>query len=143
MLTINNLAPWLICIGLIWACYTDIRYRIISNKLVVTLLAIVAIWFAFGDGRFNYLAAVIFLVIGIGIFYLKLAGAGDIKLIVVLLLTLSGQAISAFFIITALCGIPLVLVMLIIKWLTKRKNVTLPYGVAISLGYLIVSAQIL
>lgn len=128
---------------LLWLCYTDICHRIIANRDILILLGLVVAWYLFGNGVINYMLAGLFLIIGLAIFYLRLAGAGDIKLITVLLLSLPTQEGGQFLVMMALCGLPLALFILLKKVITKKAKITLPYGVAISMGYLIVSAKFL
>ena len=62
-------------------------------------------------------------------------GAGDIKLISVLMLVIPHNEIIYFFFFTAFFG----LLLIIVGWLFFRKSIKengLPYGVAISLGFM-------
>ena len=104
----------LVCL-LLRLCYTDVRDRVISNRVVALLFFIV--------------------VVGFVLFMLHVMGAGDIKLIAVLMLMIPYEQIIFFFFFTACAG----LLLIIIGWLFYRKSIKergLPYGVAISLGFL-------
>lgn len=125
---------------LTFVCYQDIKYRIISNKLIIIFFCLILAWGLFGHGQLNYLGALIFLIIGMALFYLKLIGAGDIKLIVVLLLSLPVQESREFLLIMLFCGIPLALFFIVARFFTHKKS-SLPYGIAISVGYFLVSVQ--
>ncbi|WP_392564698.1 prepilin peptidase [Orbus wheelerorum] len=142
MATWGELSFYIILIILAVICYTDIRYRIISNKQVIVLLIIILLNYLFSNGELSYITAIIFLVIGMILFYIGVVGAGDIKLISVLLLSIPNNEIIDFLTIMALLGLPLALIALIKKMMTKTKT-TIPYGVAISLSYIIITSDIL
>ena len=115
--------------------WTDIRERIISNKIVLYLLFFILPLSWLRYEQIFIIPSIIALIIGFIIFSLKAIGAGDVKLITVLLLSLPGDQILSFFLFTTLYG----LLLIIIGWLFFKesvKNHGLPYGVAISLGFL-------
>ena len=115
--------------------WTDIRERIISNKIVLCLLFFILPLSWLRYEQIFIIPSIIALIIGFIIFSLKAIGAGDVKLITVLLLSLPGDQILSFFLFTTLYG----LLIIIIGWLFFKesiKNHGLPYGVAISLGFL-------
>lgn len=138
MFLLNNICLCLIWMILIVVCYTDIRFRIIHNSIVIAVFIIILANFLIGSGELNYIAALIFFVIGLLIFCFNIMGAGDIKLISVLLLSLPTEQIWDFFILMTLLGLPLAIFALIRKTITKS-TVTIPYGVAISLSYIIIT----
>ncbi|HDR1022748.1 TPA: prepilin peptidase, partial [Pasteurella multocida] len=79
--------------------------------------------------------ALISFIIGFILFNLRTIGAGDVKLISVLMLTIPQEQIMSFFFFTACSG----LILIIIGWIFFRQSILknhLPYGVAISLGFL-------
>ena len=115
--------------------WTDIRERIISNKIVLYLLFFILPLSWLRYEQIFIIPSIIALIIGFIIFSLKAIGAGDVKLITVLLLSLPGDQILSFFLFTTLYG----LLLIIIGWLFFKesiKNHGLPYGVSISLGFL-------
>ena len=115
--------------------WTDIRERIISNKIALSLLFFILPLSWLRYEQIFIIPSIIALIIGFIIFSLKAIGAGDVKLITVLLLSLPGDQILSFFLFTTLYG----LLLIIIGWLFFKesiKNHGLPYGVAISLGFL-------
>ena len=115
--------------------WTDIRERIISNKIVLYLLFFILPLSWLRYEQIFIIPSIIALIIGFIIFSLKAIGAGGVKLITVLLLSLPGDQILSFFLFTTLYG----LLLIIIGWLFFKesvKNHGLPYGVAISLGFL-------
>lgn len=80
--------------------------------------------------------ALITLIVGFLLFVLNIIGAGDIKLLTVLMLATPTEQVFSLLFFTALSG----LVLIIIGWLFFRQSIRrngLPYGVAISSGFLI------
>lgn len=81
------------------------------------------------------LPAVFALMIGFLLFTLRVIGAGDVKLVSVLMLMIPLDELIYFFFFTAFAG----LLLIVVGWLFYRKSIRergLPYGVAISLGFL-------
>ncbi|QIM63733.1 flp operon protein B [Pasteurellaceae bacterium Orientalotternb1] len=120
---------------LIRLSWTDIKLRLISNDIVMALLFCVIPFGYMLNGELYIIPALISLFIGFLLFLLNVIGAGDIKLITVLMLTIPSEQILSFFVFTSFFG----LLLIIIGWLffkTSIKRNGLPYGVAISLGFL-------
>ncbi len=120
---------------LIILSWTDIRSRIISNKIVFLLLLVIVplAWIQYK--QIFFLPALLTLVIGFLLFTFGVMGAGDIKLMSVLMLTIPHSQIIYFFLFTAFSG----LFLIIIGFLFFRHSIRqhgLPYGVAISCGFL-------
>ena len=116
-------------------CYTDVYNRIISNRVVIALLFVVVPLSLLKYQSIFFIPALCTLFIGFVLFILHIIGAGDIKLISVLMLMIPYEQIIFFFFFTAIAG----LLLIIIGWLFYRKSIKvrgLPYGVAISLGFL-------
>ena len=114
---------------------TDIRSRIISNQVVLLLFFTIIPLSLLKYQTIFVIPALCALAIGFLIFSLGAMGAGDIKLISVLMLTIPHNEIIYFFFFTAFLG----LLLIIIGWLFFRKSIKengLPYGVAISLGFM-------
>lgn len=114
---------------------TDIRSRIISNQVVLLLLFAIVPLSLLKYQTIFVIPALCTLAIGFLIFSLGAMGAGDIKLISVLMLTIPHNEIIYFFFFTAFFG----LLLIIVGWLFFRKSIKengLPYGVAISLGFM-------
>ena len=121
---------------LIRLSWTDIKARIISNKIILNLFLVIVplAWVQYENVFF--IPALIALFIGFLLFSLKVIGAGDIKLIAVLMLAIPSDQIFSFFFFTTFSG----LLVIIIGWIFFRESIRqdgLPYGVAISLGFLI------
>jgi Flp pilus assembly protein, protease CpaA len=114
---------------------TDIRSRVISNQVVLLLFFTIIPLSLLKYQTIFVIPALCALAIGFLIFSLGAMGAGDIKLISVLMLTIPHNEIIYFFFFTAFFG----LLLIIIGWLFFRKSIKengLPYGVAISLGFM-------
>lgn len=121
---------------LIRLSWTDIKGRIISNKIILNLFLVIVplAWIQYEN--VFVIPALIALFIGFLLFSLKIIGAGDVKLIAVLMLAIPSDQIFSFFFFTTFSG----LLVIIIGWIFFREPVRqngLPYGVAISLGFLI------
>ena len=121
---------------LIRLSWTDIKGRIISNKIILYLFLVIVplAWIQYGN--IFVIPALVALFIGFLLFSLKIIGAGDIKLIAVLMLAIPSDQVFSFFFFTTFSG----LLVIIIGWIFFRESISqngLPYGVAISLGFLI------
>lgn len=124
-----------IVLFLIKLSWVDVKSRIISNNIVMVLLILVIPFGYLLNGELYIVPALISLFIGFLLFLFNVIGAGDIKLITVLMLTIPPEQILSFFVFTSFFG----LLLIIIGWLffkTSIKRNGLPYGVAISLGFL-------
>ncbi|MBN6065603.1 prepilin peptidase [Aggregatibacter actinomycetemcomitans] len=120
---------------LITLSITDIRSRIISNRIVLLLLIITIPLSLLKYQTIFIVPALCALAIGFLLFTLNVIGAGDVKLIAVLMLMIPNDEIFPFFFFTTFAGLGLI----IIGWLFFRKSIKengLPYGVAISLGFM-------
>ena len=121
---------------LIRLSWTDIKRRIISNKIVLSLFLVIVplAWIQYEN--IFVIPALIALFIGFLLFSLRIIGAGDVKLIAVLMLAIPSDQVFSFFFFTTFSG----LLVIIIGWIFFRESISqngLPYGVAISLGFLI------
>lgn len=115
--------------------WTDIKARVISNKIVLGMLMVIIplAWMKYG--QINLFPAFIVLVVGFFLFTFHLIGAGDVKLISVLVLAIPTEQLLYFFFFTTFSG----LLLIVFGWLFYRQSIRqngLPYGVAISLGFL-------
>lgn len=126
---------FLIILLLIRISWTDITSRLISNNIVLVLLICIIPFGFLLNGELYITPALVSLFIGFLLFLFNVIGAGDVKLITVLMLTIPSEQILSFFVFTSFFG----LLLIIIGWLffkTSIKRNGLPYGVAISLGFL-------
>lgn len=119
---------------LLYLCCTDIKSRIIDNRVIIGLFFTMAALSWLKYEQVFVLQAAAGLAIGFLLFNLNVMGGGDAKLIAVLMLAVPSQQLISLFFLTALCG----LLLIIIGWLFFRQSIKqngLPYGVAISFGY--------
>lgn len=126
---------------LIAAAVTDIRSRIISNKLNITIAALAPLyWFASGMPAWPDMALQVALGGGMFgmfamLFALNLMGGGDVKLLAAIALWFPWQALWVLLVIMAILGGVVTLVTVIHHRMTKRLGQPeVPYGVAISLA---------
>jgi prepilin peptidase CpaA len=117
----------------------DIRCRRITNISIVSLLFVqVLLWFQSELYLWSSLAV---LVTGWVLFWCRCIAAGDIKLASVLALALPLNLLPMAAILTGLTGGAVSLCYLMLNhWFPNRKKrqVGIPYGVAISLGFCLV-----
>lgn len=116
-------------------CRSDIRARIIANNVVLYLCGVILPYAYLSYGEIFFLHAVATLIIGILLFRLHVIGAGDVKLLAVLMLAIPTHWVLSFLFLISFFG----LIMIILGWLFFRHDIKtrgLPYGVAISLGFL-------
>ena len=126
---------------LIAAAVTDLRSRIISNRLNL-LIALLAplYWLACGLPAWPDMALQVALGIGMFgafalLFALGMMGGGDVKLLAAIALWFPWQALSLLLIIMAILGGIVTLVTVIHHRISKREGQPeVPYGVAISLA---------
>ncbi|MBX9497869.1 prepilin peptidase [Yersinia enterocolitica] len=134
--TLNILLNALLILQLLFVCYSDIRYRTISNKFIITI-AINALVLGFTmNHAVNIVIPFSALLIGYSLFHFHLIGGGDVKLITVLLLALTTAKSLDFILYTAMMGG----VVMIIGMLVNREDIQqrgVPYAVAISVGFLL------
>ncbi|AKO31103.1 A24 family peptidase [[Haemophilus] ducreyi] len=120
---------------LIWLSYTDIRSRIITNKVVLALFCAILPFSWFTQGMVYPMPALICLVIGFVLFMLGVIGAGDAKLMAVLMLAVPPEYTIFFLFSTTCAGLGLIIIGgLFFRQVIVKKG--LPYGVAISVGFI-------
>ncbi|HDR1001233.1 prepilin peptidase [Pasteurella multocida] len=132
MFILFNILVVLLLIRLSW---TDLTKRVISNNTVLWLLAVIIPFSFIHHSQIFFLPALLFLFFGFLLFTLGVIGAGDIKLIAVLMLSIPTEQLISFFFLTSCSG----LLLIIIGWLFFKESIKkrgLPYGIAISLGFL-------
>lgn len=126
---------------LVAAAVTDIRSRIISNRLNIAIACLAPLyWLASGLPAWPDMALQVALGIGIFgvfafLFALGMMGGGDVKLLAAIALWFPWQALSLLLVIMALLGGIVTLVTVIHHKVNKRVGQPeVPYGVAISLA---------
>ncbi|MDU8924177.1 prepilin peptidase [Pasteurellaceae bacterium LIM206] len=118
--------------------YTDAKKRILSNRIIGILPVFVILMSFLKYGTIFIVPAFFAFIIGFILFLLKVVGGGDVKLVSVLMLSIPYEQILYFFFFTTLFG----LLIIIIGWLLYRQSIRndgLPYGIAISLGFMMTS----
>ncbi len=133
-----------LAIGLMISVYSDIKYRLIYNKVTLPIaLAAPLYWYA--TGHFDWTEIGIHLLIGAsvfalfaGFFALNMMGAGDVKLFAAFALWFDWVTVIQMLLYTSLIGGAVTVVFLIIHKVKKQQGkVRIPYGVAIALSGLV------
>ncbi|WP_019212556.1 A24 family peptidase [Yersinia massiliensis] len=133
---LNILLIIILVIQLLVICYSDIRFRIISNRLIITIAMTTLLLSFTQHNTVSIVIPLIALLTGYTLFHFKLIGAGDVKLITVLLLALTTEQSLNFILYTAIMGgVVMMIGMLINRADIQRRGV--PYAVAISIGFLL------
>ena len=128
---------------LIAAAVTDLRARIISNRLNLAVAALAPLWWLangyalWPDMAVQLLAGAAIFTLFAALFALGMMGGGDVKLLTALALWFPWQAILSLVVLMALLGGVVTLVTVIHHKMTHRLGQPeIPYGVAISLAAL-------
>lgn len=125
----------LLC-NLIWISWTDLRTRIITNRAIFMTALLILLFGYILWGKIFIFPAIISLFIGFIMFMLNIIGAGDIKLISVLMLAVPPEEIISFLFFITIVGAVIALIGLVIdRAATKQKGI--PYGIAIVGGFVI------
>ncbi|PZU57796.1 MAG: peptidase [Sphingobium sp.] len=133
--------PGVLACLLVAAAVTDMRSRIISNRLNLTVALLApAYWLACGLPLWPDVALQVALGLGIfavfaGLFAIGMMGGGDVKLLGALALWFPWQAMLAMLVLMALLGGVVTLVTVVEHRVRKRAGAPeVPYGVAIALA---------
>lgn len=136
-----------LAIALLYAAFTDIRSRTISNKLNLAIAAGAPVfWWASGlslwpDVAAQFGVALVAFVLLAGLFAMKMMGGGDVKLLTVLALWIEPYTFLQLLMVMALAGGLLTIGMGAMHVMRRRKErLAIPYGVAIAFGGLWVLA---
>jgi prepilin peptidase CpaA len=126
----------ILVLQLLVVCYSDIRHRIVTNKLIITIALTTLVISFTQHNTVSVVIPLVALIVGYILFHFKLIGGGDVKLITVLLLALTAEQSLNFILYTAIMGgVVMMIGMLINRADIQRRGV--PYAVAISLGFLL------
>ncbi|ROP59617.1 prepilin peptidase CpaA [Enterobacter sp. BIGb0383] len=121
---------------LIYSCYTDVKNRIISNRVSLSVMALSLVLMLIHREWTVLIIAVIVLVVGFFISIIGIIGAGDVKLACALLPGLTWSEGVDFLLLTGFVGIPVSLfTLLYLKVKGGDKKTSVPYGLAIAGGY--------
>ncbi|CAH0529491.1 A24 family peptidase [Vibrio hippocampi] len=124
-----------------WVSLSDIRARIISNRLVlitlfISLLLSLISPFLLTAHIYSVLCAV---ALSLALYVLRVMGGGDVKLIVALSLAIPVDALAGTLLLTTLVGGALSLFYLVkyrvFKLVSVEMGESVPYGVAIAAGF--------
>ncbi len=133
-----------LAIGLMISVYSDIKYRLIYNKVTLPIaLAAPMYWYATGqlnwvDIGFHLLIGVVVFAVFSLFFALRMMGGGDVKLFAAFALWFDWVTVMQMMLYTSLIGGGVTVVFLIIHKVKKQQGkVRIPYGVAIALSGLI------
>jgi prepilin peptidase CpaA len=137
-----------LAIALLVSIYTDIRYRLIFNKITLPIaLAAPLYWYATGgftlpDVGIHLLTATITFIFFAIAFRFGAMGGGDVKLFAALALWFSWIEVLRLVLYASLIGAAVTIVFLIIHKLKQQDGrARIPYGVAISLSGLWVAGE--
>lgn len=118
------------------SCVTDVLYRSIKNYCVL-LIFFSSCGLAFCFSNINILLPLLCLLIGFILTVIGIIGAGDIKLIIALLVGMPQEHIAMFFFTMGCLGSPLaILIAILSNIFLKKKDKTVPFGIAITFGYI-------
>lgn len=136
-----------LAIALLFAAFTDLRSRQISNRLNLAIaIGAPLFWWTSGlslwpDVAMQLGVALAAFAVLAAMFAIGLMGGGDVKLLTALALWIAPQAFLQLLIIMALAGGVLTIVMAGWHFLRRQKErLAIPYGVAIAFGGLWVLA---
>jgi prepilin peptidase CpaA len=137
-----------LAIALLYSIYTDIRYRLIYNK-VTLVIALGAPLFWYATGGFNFTDIGIHLltaVITFGFFALAFhfgaMGGGDVKLFGALALWFHWIEVIRLILYASIIGALVTIIFLLIHKLKQRDgHARIPYGVAISVSGLWIAGE--
>ena len=130
-----------LAIALLISIYTDIRYRLIFNKITIAI-AIGAPLFWLASGGFNLtdiglhlLTAAITFIVFATAFHFGAMGGGDVKLFAALALWFHWVEVIRLILYASIIGAAVTLIFLAIhKWQRREGRARIPYGVAIALS---------
>jgi prepilin peptidase CpaA len=137
-----------LAIGLAFSAYTDIRYRLIPNKITAPIaLAAPLYWYAVGDLSFATIGTHLLVALCVFAFFALMfrfgaMGGGDVKLFSALALWFDWLWVMRLVFVASVLG---ALVTIIFWAIHKRRRQSgqprIPYGVAISLAGLWVAGE--
>ncbi len=126
----------LMALQLLWLCYSDIRFRRISNPLVAGLLVCAVALGFLVNGRPALYAPLLILAVGFVLFCLRVAGGGDVKVMAALAVALTPAQAADFVLLTALLGGVVAVAGMLLSYSRIRQQ-GVPYGVAIAAAFLL------
>jgi prepilin peptidase CpaA len=137
-----------LAIALIYSMYTDIRYRLIFNKITVAIAVAAPLYwyakggFSLGEIGIHLLTAFLVLIFFAIAFRFGAMGGGDVKLFAALALWWPWVDVVRMILYASILGALVTIVFLIIHKLKQNDGrARIPYGVAISLAGLITAGE--
>ena len=138
---LSSLLSATLALLLIWGAATDLRNRIISNKLNIVIALLAPLWWwakglsLYPDVAIQLGLALLLFALFAGLFALGMMGGGDVKMLGALALWLPLPEMANLIIIMALLGGLVTIVTVIHHRVTRRiGQPEIPYGVAIALA---------
>ncbi|MEM1051798.1 MAG: prepilin peptidase [Pseudomonadota bacterium] len=132
-----------LAIALLYAAFTDIRSRTISNWLNLAIAIVAPVfWWASGlslwpDVAIQLGVAIAAFAVFAAMFAFGMMGGGDVKLLTALALWIEPNAFLQLLLVMAIAGGLLTIAMAFVHAMRKRKEkLAIPYGVAIAIGAL-------
>lgn len=132
-----------LAIALLYAAFTDIRSRTISNWLNLAIAIVAPVfWWASGlslwpDVAIQLGVAIAAFAVFAAMFAFGMMGGGDVKLLTALALWIEPNAFLQLLLVMAIAGGLLTIAMAFFHAMRKRKEkLAIPYGVAIAIGAL-------
>lgn len=137
-----------LAIALIFSIYSDIRYRLIFNKITAAIaLAAPLYWYAtggfsFGEVGLHLLTATIVFIFFLIAFRFGAMGGGDVKLFAALALWWPWVDVMRMILFASVTGAAVTIIFVIIHKLKQQDGrARIPYGVAIALSGLWIAGE--
>jgi prepilin peptidase CpaA len=137
-----------LAIALLVSVYTDLRYRLILNKITLPVaLAAPLYWYATGDYSLAAIGMHLLTAIGVFVvftlfFHFRMMGGGDVKLFSALALWFAWTEVIRMIFFASLFGGVVTIVFALMHKMRKQKGpVKVPYGVAIALSGLMTVSE--
>lgn len=138
----------MLAVMLVTAAATDIRSRIISNRLNAAMALLAPVyWWSMGLSPWPDMAIQVGLALGVlvlfaALFALNMMGGGDVKMLAAIALWLPAGALLSLLVLMALLGGVVTIVTVLHHRMTRRiGQAEIPYGVAIALAGLWVISE--
>ncbi|GLR07764.1 peptidase A24 [Mixta theicola] len=125
----------IIMLVLLFIAWQDILLRTITHRSLLCLFFCLLPLLFLPNWQLNFFAAILIFIIGFVLFYVRVIGGGDVKLMALLALFMPEKMLTDFLLLTAFIGGAIVLFGLIFFRRQIREH-GVPYGVAISLAFI-------
>lgn len=126
----------LLILMLCYVSFTDMKRREIDHIPLAIILILSIFIGLLVTHNINIIVPIAILVIGIILSCFNLIGGGDVKLLVALTIGLTNDMVLNLFILMSFAGVPVAIIAYIIHKVKKKSgSCEVPYGLAISFGY--------